>query len=64
MKTGSIDVDNGEAKVVGAKREGGSDREIINGMVKQPKKPVIPSGENPPGRTRGRLIDERVKGLR
>jgi hypothetical protein len=24
MKTGSIDVDNGEAKVVGAKREGGS----------------------------------------
>jgi hypothetical protein len=64
MQTGSIDIDNGEAKVVGAKREGGSDRESIDGMVKQLKKPIVPSRENSPGRTRGRLKHERTNGLR
>jgi hypothetical protein len=64
VQTGAIDINDGKTKVVGAEREGGSDGEIINGVVKQLKKPVVPSRENSPGRTRSRFKHERTKGLR
>jgi hypothetical protein len=47
MSARSVDIDNGEQKVVGAMGEGGGDREIVNGVMGKIEHPVIPGRKNP-----------------
>jgi hypothetical protein len=55
MDARAIDVDNREREVVSAEREGGSYRELINGVMKQLQNLVVPSSNNATGGAKRRL---------
>jgi hypothetical protein len=49
VDTRAIHIDNGEAEIIRAKREGSGHRELVNGMVNKFKEAVIPSSDDAAG---------------
>jgi hypothetical protein len=64
MDTRPVDVDNGESEVIRAMGEGGSDGEIVNGVVGKLKKPVIPGCDDPARGSNRRFEHKGSEGLR
>jgi hypothetical protein len=58
MLTGAIDIYDGEGEVIGSPGEGGGDREVINGVLNEPKVLVIPGGKDA-SRSSGRGFEDK-----
>jgi hypothetical protein len=61
VETRSINVDDGKGEVIRAIGEGGGDREVVDGVMDELKKAVVPSSSDPSGGTSGRFENEGSK---